>query len=59
MPMNVATLLLAVVAGDLCYYWEHRCAHRFAWLWAAYHAVHHSSSSYTWPPRTVSRSSTS
>ena len=47
MPMNVATLLLAVVAGDLCYYWEHRCAHRFAWLWAAYHAVHHSSSSYT------------
>jgi sterol desaturase/sphingolipid hydroxylase (fatty acid hydroxylase superfamily) len=46
-PMNVATLLLAVLVGDLCYYWEHRCAHRFALLWAAYHAVHHSSSGYT------------
>jgi hypothetical protein len=59
MPMNVATLMLAVVAGDLCYYWEHRCAHRFAWLWAAYHAVHHSRPATRWPPRTVSRSSTS
>jgi sterol desaturase/sphingolipid hydroxylase (fatty acid hydroxylase superfamily) len=47
MPMNVATLLLAVVVGDLCYYWEHRSAHRFPVLWAGYHAVHHSSSGYT------------
>jgi sterol desaturase/sphingolipid hydroxylase (fatty acid hydroxylase superfamily) len=47
MPMNAATLLLAVVVGDFCYYWEHRCAHRFSLLWAAYHAVHHSSSGYT------------
>ena len=47
MPMNAATLLLAVLVGDLCYYWEHRCAHRFSPLWAAYHAVHHSSSGYT------------
>jgi sterol desaturase/sphingolipid hydroxylase (fatty acid hydroxylase superfamily) len=47
MPMNIATLLLAVLVGDFCYYWEHRCAHRFSLLWAAYHAVHHSSSGYT------------
>jgi sterol desaturase/sphingolipid hydroxylase (fatty acid hydroxylase superfamily) len=46
-PMNATTLLLAVLAGDFCYYWEHRCAHRFSPLWAAYHAVHHSSSGYT------------
>jgi sterol desaturase/sphingolipid hydroxylase (fatty acid hydroxylase superfamily) len=47
LPMNPATLLVAVLAADLCYYWEHRCAHRFALLWMAYHAVHHSSSGYT------------
>jgi sterol desaturase/sphingolipid hydroxylase (fatty acid hydroxylase superfamily) len=47
MPMNAATLLLAVLVGDFCYYWEHRCAHRFSLLWVAYHAVHHSSSGYT------------
>jgi len=47
MPMNVLTLLFAVVAADFCYYWEHRCAHRFRPLWAGYHAVHHSSSGYT------------
>jgi len=45
--MNAATLLLAVLVGDFCYYWEHRCAHRFSLLWVAYHAVHHSSSGYT------------
>ena len=47
MPMHVATLALAVVVADLCYYWEHRCAHRYPLLWAGYHAVHHSSSGYT------------
>ena len=47
MPVNTGTLVLAVLAADLCYYWEHRCAHRFAPLWAGYHAVHHSSSGYT------------
>jgi sterol desaturase/sphingolipid hydroxylase (fatty acid hydroxylase superfamily) len=47
LPMNAITLLLAVLAGDFCYYWEHRCAHRFSPLWATYHAVHHSSSGYT------------
>jgi sterol desaturase/sphingolipid hydroxylase (fatty acid hydroxylase superfamily) len=46
-PMNGTTLVLAVLAGDFCYYWEHRCAHRFSPLWAGYHAVHHSSSGYT------------
>jgi sterol desaturase/sphingolipid hydroxylase (fatty acid hydroxylase superfamily) len=47
MPMNVGTLLLAVLIADFCYYWEHRCAHRFRALWVAYHAIHHSSSGYT------------
>jgi len=45
--MHAGTLLVAVLAADLCYYWEHRCAHRYAPLWAAYHAVHHSSPGYT------------
>jgi sterol desaturase/sphingolipid hydroxylase (fatty acid hydroxylase superfamily) len=47
MRINAATLLLAVLVADFCYYWEHRCAHRFSPLWAAYHAVHHSSPGYT------------
>lgn len=47
MPMNLGTLTLAILAADLCYYWEHRCAHRFRVLWVGYHAVHHSSSGYT------------
>lgn len=47
MPSNALALLLALLAADFCYYWEHRCAHRLAALWTAYHAVHHSSSSYT------------
>jgi sterol desaturase/sphingolipid hydroxylase (fatty acid hydroxylase superfamily) len=47
LPVSAVTLLLAVLAADFCYYWEHRCAHRFSPLWAAYHAVHHSSSAYT------------
>jgi sterol desaturase/sphingolipid hydroxylase (fatty acid hydroxylase superfamily) len=39
--------LLAFVAADLSYYWEHRCAHKVALLWRAYHAPHHSSPAYT------------
>ncbi len=33
--------------ADLCYYVEHRVAHRLRSLWALYHAVHHSSPAYT------------
>ncbi|HTY67503.1 MAG TPA: sterol desaturase family protein [Alphaproteobacteria bacterium] len=34
----IATLFLG---QELCYYWFHRCSHRFRLLWAN-HAVHHS-----------------
>ena len=42
---GIATVLLAFIACDLSYYWEHRCAHRVALLWRMYHAAHHSSPS--------------
>jgi len=42
-----ATVVLAFVACDLSYYWEHRCAHRVKLLWRLYHAVHHSSPACT------------
>ena len=42
-----ATVLVAFVACDLSYYWEHRCAHRVGPLWRLYHAAHHSSPAYT------------
>jgi sterol desaturase/sphingolipid hydroxylase (fatty acid hydroxylase superfamily) len=44
---TLAWLLPAVLLADLCYYAEHRAAHRVAWLWKLYHAVHHSSPDYT------------
>ena len=44
---SLALLPLAVLLADLCYYVEHRAAHRVAWLWKLYHAVHHSSPDYT------------
>jgi sterol desaturase/sphingolipid hydroxylase (fatty acid hydroxylase superfamily) len=40
-------LLPAVLLADLCYYVEHRTAHRVGFLWRLYHAVHHSSPDYT------------
>lgn len=40
------TVALAVIAADLCYYWEHRAAHRVNGLWSLYHSVHHSSPVY-------------
>ena len=42
LPENPATLALAVVAIDLCYYWFHRAGHRVNLFWAG-HAVHHQS----------------
>jgi sterol desaturase/sphingolipid hydroxylase (fatty acid hydroxylase superfamily) len=50
-PVQIETSLLAlapaVLLADLCYYVEHRAAHRFGVLWKLYHAVHHSSPDYT------------
>jgi sterol desaturase/sphingolipid hydroxylase (fatty acid hydroxylase superfamily) len=37
--------LLALLAYDFCYYWNHRLGHRVAVLWAA-HVVHHQSEDY-------------
>ncbi|NML47345.1 hypothetical protein HHL11_26590 [Ramlibacter sp. G-1-2-2] len=37
--------LLALLFYDFCYYWQHRCAHRVAVLWAT-HVVHHQSQDY-------------
>ena len=42
MPITIWTVLLAVLAADFMYYWEHRMAHRIRVFWAQ-HAVHHSS----------------
>lgn len=47
LPVNAATVALAMLAVDFSYYWEHRCAHRVPVLWRLYHAVHHSSPDYT------------
>ena len=45
--VTAITLLLAFLAADLSYYWEHRCAHRLKPLWQLYHAIHHSSNAYS------------
>ena len=45
--LGVASVLLAFIACDFSYYWEHRCAHRVGLLWRLYHAAHHSSPGYT------------
>ena len=44
---SMAALLPALLLADLCYYLEHRAAHRLRPLWRLYHAVHHSSPEYT------------
>ena len=41
-PITVWTVVLAVLAADFIYYWEHRIAHEVRLLWTQ-HAVHHSS----------------
>lgn len=38
--------LSALIAADISYYFEHRCAHRSIFLWRLYHGVHHTSSHY-------------
>ena len=44
---SLVMLLPALLLADLCYYIEHRTAHRLRPLWMLYHAVHHSSPDYT------------
>ena len=34
-------LMVGLVAGDLGYYWGHRCCHEFPALWG-FHSIHHS-----------------
>ena len=46
-PVTGVTIVAALLAVDLSYYWEHRCAHRLPVLWNLYHAIHHSSADYT------------
>jgi len=47
LPLNIFIVLAAFAAADFSYYWEHRCAHKLPFLWAAYHGVHHTSGAYT------------
>lgn len=41
-PITAWTVLLALLATDFIYYWEHRMSHQVRLLWTQ-HAVHHSS----------------
>ena len=41
-PTTAWTIVLAVLAADFAYYWEHRWAHEIRIFWVG-HAVHHSS----------------
>ncbi|WDE00321.1 sterol desaturase family protein, partial [Thalassomonas actiniarum] len=44
-PGAAATWLIFFFAVDFCYYWFHRCAHQFNFLWGA-HVGHHQSEEY-------------
>jgi sterol desaturase/sphingolipid hydroxylase (fatty acid hydroxylase superfamily) len=44
-PVNVWTMLLAILFADFLYYWNHRAEHRIRFFWA-YHSVHHSSTDF-------------
>lgn len=41
-PISITVIIIALVAADFVYYWEHRIAHRVRLFWTQ-HAVHHSS----------------
>ena len=42
LPDNIAVAVLALIATDFVYYWQHRYSHKLKWLWF-FHEVHHSS----------------
>jgi len=42
-----ANVVTAFAAVNFCYYWEHRLAHSWSFLWRL-HSVHHSSSQLDW-----------
>ena len=42
LPLTIPVIILAMIACDFAYYWEHRIAHRVRLFWTQ-HAVHHSS----------------
>lgn len=44
-PINIWTILLAILIGDFLYYWNHLAEHRIRILWA-HHSVHHSSTDF-------------
>jgi len=44
-PQGLAYWLVALLAWDFCYYWQHRYGHEISVLWAS-HAVHHQSEDY-------------
>ncbi len=44
-PSGLALWVIAAIAWDFCYYWQHRFGHEISVLWAA-HAVHHQSEDY-------------
>jgi sterol desaturase/sphingolipid hydroxylase (fatty acid hydroxylase superfamily) len=43
LPINIWTILGAIILVDFMYYWDHRFGHRIRLLWAVSHSVHHSS----------------
>ncbi|MBL8300674.1 MAG: sterol desaturase family protein [Rhodanobacteraceae bacterium] len=45
-PTTWWSTLLALLAVDFMYYWDHRVAHRVRTIWALAHSVHHSSPLY-------------
>lgn len=45
-PTTWWSALLALIAVDFLYYWDHRVAHRVRLVWAVAHSVHHSSPLY-------------
>jgi sterol desaturase/sphingolipid hydroxylase (fatty acid hydroxylase superfamily) len=40
-------IALAIVLGDVAYYWAHRWSHEIPWLWR-FHSVHHSPTRLDW-----------
>lgn len=44
-PVNIGTILLAILIADFIYYWNHVTEHRIRFFWA-YHSVHHSSTDF-------------